>query len=171
MNEHIVKILDELKFIYTDEILYEQSLNQLIKESQTRIKNNKNKKKVYHIKKFLNSYSQFVKLLKINVDHDIEYINDEYETADYHVYCSCNFKIGQLLISRTYTGDDEGDGYISLWVNNICLCEEYNEKDDSCIDEESFEEMTKNLKIQMKKKDKQIIKDFIMDVCIHCIKW
>lgn len=102
----ILKQIDELKNNET----YEDNLSQIVKHCKDRLKNIKYDRYAKIISKKLLK-SPFINHEFKSMFKCIKIIATCYERADYNVYSSKHIQIGTITFSRTYTGDNEGDGY------------------------------------------------------------
>jgi len=168
--EQIIKILDKIK---ESEIKgsddYKHILEEIHRESETRLGHIENDKLSERVKEIINTHPKFIKLMQIDVDHDIECMGHNYQRLDYHVSWYYVLKIGPLVIKHTYNGDNEGEGNQYVKVNKYTLTKNYDEyMSPMDLDCEKMGDLLEELKRQgydVKKKDRKIILKFIKDIC------
>ena len=124
---------------------YEQIIEKCIIECNNRLKVIKNNKSDLILKNIVKKFPLIIKFFNININHDVRLVDKEYQQADYNVYSYLKFKIGPMIITRSFSGDDEGFGYIHVTVNNITLSEQFDENDVNSVDDESFNELIEEM--------------------------
>jgi hypothetical protein len=174
--EQIIKILDQIK---ESEIKgsddYKHILEKIHRETETRLRHIEDNKSLEQVKEIINTHPKFIKLMRIDVDHDIECMDHDYQRLDYHVSWYYVLKIGPLVIEHSYNGDNEGEGNQYVKVNKYMLTKNYDESMGPMdLDCEKMGDLLKELKGQgydVKEKDRKIILKFIKDMCGRYYQW